>query len=372
MEGARETNARYAEAAQIANKALGETLKKCVPNASIREICEEGDARIKQLCQTRPKGIKRGIAFPTCVSVNEIIGHYSPLDDTWDPKELKEGDLVKVDLGVYVDGYPVIIGQSIVCGAPEEVTGRKADVILAAHTAAEAAKRAIKAGASNYQVTHALQLGYTAFGCNGIHGVLHHEIGHNLVDGKNIIHNKDLPEERVEDFEIQPCQAFLIEATASTGPGKARETSYPTVIYKRDIDNTSELRTQQARQFFAELQKSRPVFQFHSREETDKARRSLGIAECLRHYMIQAFPCVTEVQGEYVAKFTFTAVVGAEGVQIFGGPDYSTSAYKSDKEIDSPELQDLLAKHYGATTAAPSGAAPEKELESATKTTDTA
>eukprot|EP01056_Protomagalhaensia_sp_Gyna25_P002318 Protomagalhaensia_sp_Gyna_25__2317@NODE_2275_length_1179_cov_218_585088_g1884_i0_p1_GENE_NODE_2275_length_1179_cov_218_585088_g1884_i0NODE_2275_length_1179_cov_218_585088_g1884_i0_p1_ORF_typecomplete_len383_score62_72Peptidase_M24/PF00557_24/8_4e35P_C10/PF14974_6/3_3e02P_C10/PF14974_6/0_27_NODE_2275_length_1179_cov_218_585088_g1884_i0291135 len=363
-------DAKYAKAAEIANTVMAETLQKCVPKASIREICEEGDARIKQLCQAGSKGpekIKRGIAFPTCVSINEIIGHYSPMDDTRDPKELKEGDLVKVDLGVYVDGYPVIIGQSIVCGAPEEVTGRKADVILAAHTAAEAAKRAIKAGATNYQVTRALQLGYTAFGCNGVHGVLHHEIGHNMVDGKNIIHNKDLPEERVEEFEIQPRQAFLIEATASTGAGKARETSYPTVIYKRDIDNTSELRTQQARQFFTELQRSRPVFQFHSREEKDKARRSLGVAECLRHYMIQAFPCVTEVQGEYVAKFAFTVVVDAEGVEIFAGPDYSMLPYRSDKEIVSQELKDLLATPYGLSVA------PTRiELASATKNTDTA
>jgi len=45
--------------------------------------------------------MEKGIAFPTCLSVNEICGHYSPLvsDATEKEKEtatLKEGDVVKM------------------------------------------------------------------------------------------------------------------------------------------------------------------------------------------------------------------------------------------------------------------------------------
>lgn len=48
------------------------------------------------------KRVEKGVAFPTCVSVNEVVGHYSPLEDE---VVLKEGDVVKVELGVHIDGY---------------------------------------------------------------------------------------------------------------------------------------------------------------------------------------------------------------------------------------------------------------------------
>lgn len=52
------------------------------------------------------------------------------------------------DLGVYVDGYAAVIGHTFVIGATKDnkVTGRKADVMLAAHHCAEAALRLIKPG----------------------------------------------------------------------------------------------------------------------------------------------------------------------------------------------------------------------------------
>ena len=40
------------------------------------------------------KTIEKGVAFPTCVSVNNVVGHFSPLSE--DTSELKDGDLVKM------------------------------------------------------------------------------------------------------------------------------------------------------------------------------------------------------------------------------------------------------------------------------------
>ena len=40
------------------------------------------------------KKVERGIAFPTCVSVNNVVGHYSA--GTGDETALAEGDLVKM------------------------------------------------------------------------------------------------------------------------------------------------------------------------------------------------------------------------------------------------------------------------------------
>lgn len=63
--------------------------------------------------------MEKGIAFPTCVSVNNICAHYSPLvsDANETEKEtatLKEGDVVKIDLGVHIDGYIALVGHTVV------------------------------------------------------------------------------------------------------------------------------------------------------------------------------------------------------------------------------------------------------------------
>ena len=52
------------------------------------------------------------------------------------------------DLGAHIDGFCAVAAHTIVVGASEsnKVTGRKADVIMAAHLAAETALRLVKPG----------------------------------------------------------------------------------------------------------------------------------------------------------------------------------------------------------------------------------
>ena len=66
-----------------------------------------------------------GIAFPTCLSVNNCICHFSPLKSENDVT-LKDGDVVKVDMGAHVDGYIAVVAHTYVIGATKEkpVTGR--------------------------------------------------------------------------------------------------------------------------------------------------------------------------------------------------------------------------------------------------------
>ena len=88
-----------------------------------------------------------GIAFPCCISVNNCICHFSPL--TNDPDVvLKDGDVVKIDLGAHIDQFIAVTAHTVVVGSSKDkkVTGRKADVMMAAHLASEAALRLVKPG----------------------------------------------------------------------------------------------------------------------------------------------------------------------------------------------------------------------------------
>jgi len=115
---------------------LAEVIKKCLAGANIVDICLFGDTLMESELKKvyAKKKIEKGVAFPTCLSVNEICGHFSPLKS--EPAALKDGDVVKIDLGVHIDGFIALVAHTVVVGSDKTpAEGKKADAILAAHTA---------------------------------------------------------------------------------------------------------------------------------------------------------------------------------------------------------------------------------------------
>ena len=64
--------------------------------SKIFELCLFGDLQINEELSKvyNKKPVFKGLAFPTCISVNEVCGHNSPLME--DSTSIKEGDLVKI------------------------------------------------------------------------------------------------------------------------------------------------------------------------------------------------------------------------------------------------------------------------------------
>lgn len=78
------------------------------------EVCQFGDKEIdNELSKVynKNKNMEKGLAFPTCISPNEICGNFSPMKD--ESLEIKEGDLLKIDVGAHIDGYIAVGGQTI-------------------------------------------------------------------------------------------------------------------------------------------------------------------------------------------------------------------------------------------------------------------
>ncbi|KAL4701663.1 hypothetical protein H8959_015667 [Pygathrix nigripes] len=141
---------KYKMGGDIANRVLRSLVEASSSGVSVLSLCEKGDAMIMEETGKifkKEKEMKKGIAFPTSISVNNCVCHFSPLKSDQD-YILKEGDLVKIDLGVHVDGFIANVAHTFVVGVAQgtQVTGRKADVIKAAHLCAEAALRLVKPG----------------------------------------------------------------------------------------------------------------------------------------------------------------------------------------------------------------------------------
>ncbi|RTG80055.1 uncharacterized protein DC041_0011917 [Schistosoma bovis] len=119
-----------------------------------------------------------------------MIRHYSPIEnEAFGPIEIKTGDLVKIDVGAHIDGYAAIVGHTFVVGASQDnkITGRKADVILAAH-AAEAVIRLLKPGVENLKASEIVSKTVTDFNCHAVEGMQCHQMKKLVYDAeKNIV-----------------------------------------------------------------------------------------------------------------------------------------------------------------------------------------
>lgn len=67
------------------NLALEGLVTQCVPGAKILDLCEFGhkvlEAQAAKLYTKKVDGktIDRGVAFPVCISVNDVVCNHSPL-----------------------------------------------------------------------------------------------------------------------------------------------------------------------------------------------------------------------------------------------------------------------------------------------------
>lgn len=95
----RVSNARHSRSSAEVLKTL---IGKVVAGESLINLCLTGDSLLAEETSKvfkKEKDLKKGIAFPTCISVNNCICHYSPLKSETD-YILKDGDVVKLYVNI--------------------------------------------------------------------------------------------------------------------------------------------------------------------------------------------------------------------------------------------------------------------------------
>jgi curved DNA binding protein len=356
---------KYHQSAELVNRVLARLVASCVVGAKVVTLCALGDQLITEGVASKFTKVKeKGVAFPTCISVNNCVGHYSPL--TGDSLVLAEGDVVKIDLGAHFDGYIAQAAHTLVCTASSQpATGRKADVICAAYFAAECALRLIRPGKTNTDVTTMIQNVASQFHCNPVEGVLSHQIRRFVIDGNNVIINKPTQDQRVEQFTFEEYDVYTVDVVMSTGEGKPKEMEARTTIYKRALDQNYNLKMKASRAFFSEINQRFPTMPFTLRALRDERTARLGLTECLKHELLEPYPVLYEKPGDLVAQFKYTVIVMPTiNDKLTGHPaPFVTSQY----QITDPVLTSLLATAGGRDTAASSAAKKQKKKKKRSK-----
>uniref|UniRef100_A0A914MVG1 Peptidase M24 domain-containing protein n=1 Tax=Meloidogyne incognita TaxID=6306 RepID=A0A914MVG1_MELIC len=216
---------KYGMAAEIVNTVLKEILAELKVDAEIGQLCSRGDARILELTSNlfkREKNVQKGIAMPTCISIDNCVCHFSPLRSE-PPVLLKEGQVVKVDLGAHVDGYIATAAHTVVIGANRDnkVTGKKANVIVSAYNVMEMVLRMLKPEKNLKNVEISEKMGKLAkiYETTPIENMLSHNIERfKPVGDKQIIQNPgDEQKSKSEKCTFETFEVYTIDVLISTG-----------------------------------------------------------------------------------------------------------------------------------------------------------
>lgn len=352
---------KYQAASKIVNLALTGLVGMCVPGATIVQLCQFGttviDTQASKLYTKKVKGVavERGVAFPVCVSVNNVVCNHSPLSSEELPS-LVEGDIVKLDLGCHIDGYISVAAHTLVVPAgadsPPAADDELGNVAVAAYNAMLVAAASIKSGASNVDVTKAVQLVAQSYGVTPIASVRMHQMKRFVIDGVKEVALKDpSPEEIAEGEEkVAPCtfeqnEVYAIDVAMSTGDGKARPGELRTTVFKRNVESNYRLKMKASRYVLSEVDKKFPTLPFTLRHFDEERQAKMGITECVSHGLVTPYPSLHEKNGTKVAHFKCSVLLLPSGTTKVTGLDLP-SYFKTDKKPDEETtkiLEDVAA-----------------------------
>jgi len=339
---------KYKAASDIANAAATGVMAAGVAGKSILELCVEGDAVITAgvagLYNKKVDGkvMDKGIAFPTCVSVNNCVCAFSPLNEAG---ALKDGDVVKVDLGVHIDGYVSTLAHTFVVGATAEapVTGATGDVVCAARMGVEAMLRMCADGGTNEDCPPILAKIAEAYGVELVEGVLSHEMKRFVMDGNNCILAKPSIEQQVDKINFVTGEVYHIDVAMSTGAGKPKVLDEKqTTVYKRAVENEHQLKMKASRETLFEVNARFPSMPFTLRALAEVGKARLGITEMVEHELVYAYPVLYEKEGDIVAHFKYTILLMPNGTLKISGLDAPFAS--SEKKCEDEDVLKVMSK----------------------------
>ena len=280
----------FIKAGQIAAKAreYGRNLVK--EDVSILEIAEKIENKIVEL------GGK--IAFPVDVSSNFIAAHDCPLFN--DPRSLKKGDLVKLDLGVHVNGYVVDTACTVEVGDTKH-----AEMINAVEEALKEAIKIFKPGTKIGDVGARIEKVIKDKNFSPVRNLSGHEVGHYLIHAGLTIPNYN----NGNQTELQENQVFAIEPFATTGDGIVIE-GKPAEVYA--MINEKPVRDENTRMVLAFIKEDYKTLPFAKRwiaKKFNMLKANIALTSMERTGIIKQYSRLVERTKKPVAQAEHTVVV---------------------------------------------------------------
>lgn len=288
----KEALGKYVKAGRICAEVRQEISGMLKPGAKLLDLAEEIEKKIHE------KGGKP--AFPVNISVNDITAHYTPSFN--DGKTINQGDLVKIDMGVHVDGY---IGDMAFtyCSDPNPL-------VKCSEECVQAAIAVIRPGVTISQISRAIEDCAKGQGFGIIVNLTGHTLERYVFHGSPSIPNvSNDSSHKFRDGDVIAIEPFV------TGSNGYVKDSGNVEIYRYMRDRPVRLPEarrilEMARSEYAELPfAKRWLFRQFSPIKVSLAIRQLEMAGALESY-----PVLREVEGRPVAQSEHTIIVKDEPI----------------------------------------------------------
>lgn len=280
------------------------------PGTSYLEALDKAEKRILQL---------GGHIAWAQYATNDVAAHACPEED--DASVTKEGDLVKVDIGVHIDGWLADNAMTVMVGneipnlsdrkVPNVVTGPKfqipnlqKDLIKASKNALKSAIKVVRPGAQLCEIGEAQASEAEALGFTTIKNLCGHTIGRYKVHGGISIpsyNNKD-------KTELEEGEQIAIEPFVTNGDGLIREKGKATVFM---VEQEKGVRSPYAKKILEEVkpQKGLPFTTRWLTRKLGKGATALGMRELQQSGIVRAYPPLAEISSGLVAQFEHAMIV---------------------------------------------------------------
>jgi methionyl aminopeptidase len=289
-----EVRALYVRAGRITKEAREFGVEHAKAGTSALQLADSIEALI------RSRGARP--AFPVNIGINQVAAHYTPSRD--DDVVLALGDVVKIDVGAHVDGYPADTSATVEVG-----TRNHTDLIRCASDALDMVIEMVAPGTTVAAMGEAAQRAIASAGFRPIENLTGHSMErYNLHAGMSI------PSIPTKDRDtVKEGMILAIEPFSTTGSGKVvgRERGN---IYRivRERKATPEVAT-----MFSSIVREYGTFPFASRWcEALQADSGTVMNRMTRLGMIMNYPILTEVRSAVVAQSEHSVLVTSDGCTV--------------------------------------------------------
>ncbi len=269
------------------------------------------DTKVLDLIEsTESKIVELGgkCAFPVNIGINNIAAHYtSPLKD--DNLVIKNGDIVKIDLGVHIEGYIVDTAFTISFNDEKALE----NIIQATEVAVEAAKMMVKPKINTKDIGKKIEEIVRGFKYIPIKELGGHQVERWTVHGK-----KQLPELGSQTGDImEEGDVFAVEIFASTGNGSVHYTNASYIYELNPYTGRVPLRRKFSKQILGFINKNYKTLPFAERWLGKEFRMGVlfGLQELVQQDKLKVHNVLAEQKGTYVAQTEETILITEDGYE---------------------------------------------------------
>jgi len=289
---------KYRLAGKIAKEVRAQVKSIVSEGMPVIDICERTEALI------RKRGGKP--AFPCNVSINEIAAHYtSPLGDR---RTVPPGSLVKVDIGVHVDGYIADTAVTI-CFSPEYD-----NLVSAAEDALETGVKTIHAGMFTTKFGATVQRVIESHGLKPVANLTGHQVGRYMIHtGRSLPNVSHLSTSRVNVGEVYAIEPFVTLKNAA-GRVKGGKEAYIFRYMKQ-----KSLKSEHAKKLCDYIVQNFHTLPFTERwlqKAVPSDRYKVAFSELLSSKTLMAYPVFVEASGKPVAQAEHTVLVAKDRCEV--------------------------------------------------------